>query len=123
MDKIKEDWFDHLQVNFLQAPEGFLGIHAHKLGYGCVYFEVPMAWMKSDDFFGLVHEQALKEWAMNEIKKDTDLLNPIKEKCPVCKHSMMAFHFRYKGRFFCRYCGAHYEVVNHKVIITRRLDV
>ena len=113
MDKLHRDWFEQLQINFQQSPDGFIGIHAKGKDKHCVYFEVPYAWVEDDDFFGLVYEQAKIHWEENP--------KNMPAKCPVCNHAYMRFHFQYKGDKFCRWCGSHYVLDGARVIITRSI--
>jgi hypothetical protein len=111
---LKVGMWDQLQVNFFQAPEGFVAIHAYKKGNGCTYFEIPYKWINEPDFFERVYKMSLEKWKTRMPK--------ISEKCSVCAHPFMAFHFRYKGKYFCRYCGTHYDIDGTKIIVTRRLS-
>ena len=111
MDKLQKDWFERFQINFNEAPEGFLGIHAWKKDKLCKYFEVPLEWTDSEDFWGMVYERAQKEW---EVPFELDKLY-----CPVCSRICYEFHLRYRGKMFCRWCGSHYELVDGKVKMTR----
>ena len=109
-----KDWFDGFQINWLQAPEGFLGIHAQKMDVGCRYFEIPVEWIELDNFFDLVYEQAQKEWKKKQPENNGA--------CQVCTHRFLPFHFRYKGKMFCRWCGSHYYLKDGKQIITRSIN-
>ena len=112
---MKESDLDQLQINFQQAPDGFIAIHAYKKekGKGCKYFEVPEEWLEHDDFFDMVYKEALIQW------KKPKMITL--EKCPVCTHAFLSFHWLYKGKYFCRWCGSHYDRDGAKVIVTRRL--
>jgi ribosomal protein L37AE/L43A len=118
MDKLQKNWFERLQINFNQAPEGYIGIHAWKAGTFCVYFEVPQEWADSEDFWGLVYERARKEWAIGRKGKYVSIC------CPVCKRTFWPFKQRYKGVMFCNWCGSYYKLDGYKVTIIRSiLDV
>jgi hypothetical protein len=115
MHKFNKGWFHRLQVNFHQSPDGFVAIHAYRYGKGCRYFEVPFEWTEDDDFFGMIYERAQEEWEKKEIQGPTT--------CPICLHPYInTFHFRYKGHYFCRWCGSHYKIEKGKIVITRRID-
>jgi hypothetical protein len=112
MPKIQSDWWDQLQINFYQAPDGFIAIHSFKKPYGCKYFEVPDEWLQDDDFFIKVYERSIIERERRKVKLGMP--------CPICKRSI-DFIFRYKGRFFCLNCGSHYEVIRGIIKITRSI--
>ena len=112
--KFQKDWFDHFSMNWLQGCEGMLGIHADKNGFGCVYFDVPMEWTERDDFFELVYKCAMKEWLM---PRETG-----PDHCTVCMHRFLPFHFRYKGKLFCRWCGSHYYLDGVRQVVTRSIN-
>ena len=107
---IKEDWFKYMQINFDQAPDGFVAIHASK-DHRCKYFEVPEEWLERDDFFDMIYEKALKLWE----KPDRE----VRSKCPICHHLFFEFHWLYKGKYFCRWCGSHYDREQWWAVITR----
>jgi hypothetical protein len=113
VDKLQKDWFERFQINFNEAPDGFLGIHAWKKGVACRYFEVPLEWADSDDFWGLLYERALAEWETEEFVFSLS--------CPICGRNCNLFHLRYKGKMFCRWCGSHYKLVGGKIIVTRSI--
>jgi len=111
---LKVGWWDQLQVNFVQAPDGFVAIHAYRKGDGCTYFEIPEEMINEPDFFNQLYDMSVEKWKTRMPK--------VVDKCPVCAHPFMAFHFRYKGKLFCRYCGSHYDVDGPHVIVTRRIS-
>ena len=113
MDKLQKDWFERFQINFNEAPEGFLGIHAWRKGTECKYFEVPLEWTDSEDFWGLVRERAHEEWKYPEYGSILF--------CPACQRNCNVFHLRYKGKMFCRWCGSHYILKDGQVEITRMI--
>jgi hypothetical protein len=114
MDKLRKDWFERFQINFNEAPDGFLGIHAWKKGVLCKYFEIPLEWANQDDFWGMVYRKVLLEW------EDAEATTRIA--CPVCGRYCMEFHLRYKGRTFCRWCGSHYKLSEDgRIVITRSI--
>jgi hypothetical protein len=113
MAKLKKNWFDRIQLNFKQAPEGFIGVHAFKLDKYCEYFEVPLDWLEYDEFFGMVYERTKELWDGEH--KHLQII------CPICGHTFLPFHFRYKGCMFCRWCGSHYYLKGTKVVITRSI--
>lgn len=110
---ITKDDFDQLQVNFDQAPEGFIAIHAYKKGKGCRYFEVPYEWIDYDNFFDKVLERANVAWQKIPIDNAG--------KCNVCTHGFLSFHWLYKGKYFCRFCGTHYDRDGRFTIVTRSI--
>ena len=112
--KFQRDWFDGFQLNWLQAPDGFLGIHAAKRGLKCVYFEVPLELADRDDFFELIYEQAKVEWETPDEKYPS--------RCKVCNQRLLRFHFRYKGKLFCRWCGSHYYLDGVRQVVTRSIN-
>ena len=112
--RFQRDWFDHFSINWLQAPDGFLGIHADKKGFGCVYFEVPTDWQERDDFFEQVYKVAMKEWVRPKEIAPAE--------CLVCTRKFLPFHFRYKGKLFCRWCGSHYKLDGSKQVVTRSIN-
>lgn len=113
MPKLQKDWFDRLQINFNQAPDGLIGIHAYKEDKWCEYFEVPVEWLESDDFFSMIYDKTRELWAGQH--KRLQII------CPVCQHTFLPFHFRYKGNLYCRWCGSHYTMNGNKPepVITR----
>ena len=111
---LKVGCWDQLQVNFFQAPDGFVAIHAYRKGDGCTYFEIPEAMIHEPDFFEKLYELSLEKWKVRMPK--------ISEKCSVCAHPFMAIHYSYKGKFFCRNCGSDYDIDDTKKIVTRRLS-
>lgn len=108
---LDKNWFDRVQINWNEAPEGFISIHAMKFGETCVQFELPAEWLTQPDFWDKVHEIALEKW---KTPPNLDVL------CPVCSRKFKRFQFRYKGRMFCRFCGSHFTMDGDKVTITRR---
>ena len=114
---IEMDWFDQLQINYIQAPVGFIGVHAYKKFNGCAYFEVPNEWENEPDFLERIYEISKEEW---EKKKKNPTLHAAY--CPVCKRRQLGFDFRYHGKKFCRWCGSWYENDGKKITIIRRID-
>jgi hypothetical protein len=110
---IDPDWWDQLQVNFYQAPDGFIAIHAFKKFKGCAYFEVPEEWIENNNFFERVYEKSVEMW--NNMPVVTT------RPCPVCNRTVSSFRFRYKGKYFCLNCGSHYELSKGFVKITRSI--
>jgi hypothetical protein len=113
--RLEMDWFDQLQINFEQAPPGFVGIHAMKNQRGCVYFELPESVVTAPDMFEQIYRRALLEW---DWVANNHPGNPAA--CPVCNWSFMSFHFRYKGHLFCRHCGSYYRISGSRAITIQR---
>lgn len=107
------EWFDQLQVNWAQAPDGMLGIHAYKKGRGCVYFEVGDDILEQQDMFLILYGISLGMW--------DKLKNEQPDKCPVCHRQFQMFEFRYKGHIFCRRCGSWLEFDGKKCKVIRSI--
>ena len=115
-NQLHKDWFERLQINMQQAPDGFVGIHAWKKGETCSYFEVPLEWVYLPDFWARVHEKALEAW-----KKAVPIHGT--PKCPICGRNHLPFHLRYKGKMFCRWCGSHFYIDKRgRIVVTKEND-
>lgn len=115
--RLEKDWFDQLQINWEQAPNGFIGIHAMKTGKGCAYFEMPAGVLDAPDMFEQIYRRALLEW---DWMHNNHPGRP--DKCPVCGWAMMNFDFRYKGILFCRHCGSWYRIAGMRAVILKSIE-
>lgn len=112
-----KDNIDKLQINFREADADHIGIHAHKLGHTCRYFEIPLAWADQPGLFTAIYERLKVEWQKPDV---------LDAPCPVCGNPLHNFERRWKGFRFCGFCGTHYERRERdggkNVVILRRMD-
>ena len=102
---------DHIIFNLAAGQKNEVLMNVYLTGETTKHVYMPIEDLYDKDFFKKVYEKA----------KSMDVQGSHKYTCEVCGAKRNTFLRKYGKRWFCGFCGTHYDIVDNNLVLVAKV--